>query len=276
MNCLEVQGLLHAYIDAELDMANSLKVEQHLEKCSACRRDYHDYRALSAAIRDDSLYFQTPAPFQKRIQAALRKADEPANIARVGSWRRLAVAATLLLCALFGIWGLIQFWSRSSDQNLMVQQVLNSHMSSLMGNHLVDFTSSDENAIKPWFAGKLGFSPPVIDLHPQGFSLIGGRLDYLDHQPVAAIVYKVDTHIIDLFVWPSTQHDESGARLLNLQGYHLISWRAYGMNCWAISDLDSGGLQQFVRLVQQHTDEARQIAQLTISSVNHTQPSGAT
>jgi anti-sigma factor RsiW len=260
VNCSEVRGLLHAYIDAELDMANSLKVEQHLEKCSACRHDYHDYRALGAAIRDDSLYFQTPVLLQRRIQAVLRKADEPAGGARIVPWRRLSLAAALLLCALFGIWGLIQLWSRSSDQNMMVQQVLNSHMSSLMGNHLVDFTSSDENAIKPWFAGRLGFSPPVIDLRPQGFSLIGGRLDYLDHQPVAAIVYRVDTHIIDLFVWPSAQHDETGARLLNLQGYNLISWRAYGMNCWAISDLGSGELQQFVRLVQQHTDEARQVA----------------
>ncbi len=258
MNCSEVQRLLHAYIDAELDMVHSLKVEQHLRACSACRRNYHDYQVLRTAIRDDALYFQTPALLQKRVQAAIRKADESAT--RVISWRQLAVAAALLLFAVFGIWGLAQLWSRTAEPNTMVQQVLDSHVSSLLDNHLVDVTSSDERAIKPWFAGRLGFSPPVIDLHPQGFSLIGGRVDYLDHQPVAVIVYRVDSHIINLFVWPSTQRDEAGARLLALQGYNMISWRAYGMNCWAISDLRSGELQQFVRLVQQHTDEARQVA----------------
>lgn len=257
MNCSEAQRLLHAYVDAELDMAHSLMVEQHLRECSACRRDYHDYQALRTAIRDDSLYFQTPALLKKRIRAMLRKAGEPA--ARAASWQRFAIAAALLLFALFAIWGLTQWWSRTSEPNTMVQQVLDSHVSSLMGNHLVDVTSSDEHAIKPWFTGRLGFSPPVIDLRPQGFSLIGGRVDYLDHQPVAAIVYRMDTHIIDLFVWPSAQRDEIGARLLTLQGYNLISWRAYGMNCWAISDLRPGELQQFVRLVQQHTDEARQV-----------------
>jgi anti-sigma factor RsiW len=258
VNCSEVHYLLHAYVDGELDMAHSLKIEQHLRECPGCRRDHHDYEALRTAIRYDSLYFQAPALLQKRIQAALRKVREPA--ARALPWRQLAVAAALLLFVLFGVWGLTQLWPRSSEQNTMVQQVLDSHVRSLMGNHLVDFTSSDERTIKLWFVNKLAFSPPVIDLRSQGFSLLGGRMDYLDDEPAAAIVYRVDAHVINFFVWPTSQRNEVGARLLNFQGYNLISWRAYGMNCWAVSDLSSNELQQFVRLVQERIDQAREVA----------------
>lgn len=257
MNCLEAQRLLHAYIDAELDVANSLEVERHLQTCPACQRDYEDYQALRAAIRGNALYFQAPELLSKRIQASLRKASQSTGIARVSSWRTLGIAAALLLCALFGIWGLTRVWPGppvAAPMTVMTQQVFDSHMRSLMGDHLVDVASSDMHTVKPWFAGKLDFSPPVIDLRSQGFSLIGGRLDFLDNQPVAAIVYRYGAHIINFFVWPSSRGGALGAKMTNCQGYQLVYWRSYGMNCWAISDVSPGTLKHFARLIEQHTD----------------------
>lgn len=255
MNCAETQHLLHAYIDAELDVANSLEIEHHLQRCQRCQQDYDNYQRLRTTIKGDALYFQTPASLHKYVYSSLgrvRSADDsPRALAR-----RWLGAAALLVLAFLSIWGIARFWFTPPSLGFMAQQVLDSHIRSLMGNHLADVTSSDQHIIKPWFVSRLDFSPPVIDLTSQGYTLVGGRLDYLAGQPVAVIVYKCGNHVINLFIWPSSQKDEAGAAPTTLQGYNLMYWRAYGMNCWAVSDLALNELQQFAQLMNQHTDRA--------------------
>jgi anti-sigma factor RsiW len=253
MNCTEGQHLLHAYIDAELDMANTLEVEEHLQKCPACLQTYNSYRALQTAIKTGSLYFQAPEELRKRIQSSVPKAQKISFISRTMSWRGLSAAAALLFILFFLIWGITRLWPSSPTSvagNSLPQQILSSHVRSLMADHLVDVPSSDQHTVKPWFDGKLDFSPPVVDLTAQGFPLLGGRLDYLDNQPVAAVVYKRRQHIINLFIWPTAQNERNQAGTTTLQGYHLIHWTKSAMTCWAVSDLDLNELQQFVRLVQ--------------------------
>lgn len=251
MNCTEIQRLLHAYIDDELDMAHSLAVEQHLQKCATCAREYERYQTLRTAIKGGSLYFQTPASLQKRVQLALPRDEHTTRSVRLPAWSWLSAAALLLLL-LGGLafWGFTQLHSNASQDNQMAQAVVDSHERSLVDNHLVDILSSDPNTLKTWFEGKLGFSPPVINLTLQGYSLIGGRLDFLDTQAVAAIVYKQGQHVINLFAWPATQNIH--LHVFSLQGYYVTSWTKYGMNCWAIADLGEDQLQQFARLIDQH------------------------
>ena len=257
MNCLEVRRLLHAYIDAELDAENSLEVEQHLRDCRGCSRGYQQYLSLRTAIREGSLYFSTPELLRRRIQSSVRKVDQSSGVLKRVSWRALSIAAALLF-ALFGVWGLFQWWSASSSTaNVQAQEVLDSHIRSLLSNHLVDITSSDQATVKPWFTGRLGFAPPVINLNTQGYPMLGGRLDYMNDHMTAAIVYKCGSHVINLFFWPIAQQGESALNTTSLRGYNLAHWTAYGMNCWAISDLESGKLHQFVQLIQQGTDQAQ-------------------
>lgn len=248
MDCTETQRLLHAYIDTELDMADTLEIERHLETCTACLATYNNYQALRTAIKTDSLYFQAPEKLQKRVESSIRKANQAAFISRMTSWRGLSIAAVLIIALSLALF-LTHFISLPLERNHLQQEVLDSHVRSLMASHLVDVSSSNQHTVKPWFNGKLDFSPPVVDLAPQGFPLIGGRLDYINNRAVAAIVYKRREHVINLFVWSTTQ-SPSGETGTTIQGYHLIHWTKAGMTYWAVSDLSQDELQRFVQLVQ--------------------------
>lgn len=259
MNCKETQRLLDAYLDGELDVAHSLAVEQHLQTCTVCQRVYQGSRTLSTAIKGGSLYFQAPSSLQKRVRLALPSSTPASRSARHISWPWLSAAALLLL-VLGGLafWGLTRLRSDTSDDNRMAQAVIDSHERSLVDGHVVDLTSSDPNALKLWFEGKLGFSPPVINLTLQGYALIGGRVDFLDNHTVAAIVYKSGSHVINLFAWPASQSAEQ--RTLSMQGYYLTHWSKYGMNCWAVADLNEDQLQQFAHLINQHLETFLRLA----------------
>ena len=249
MNCDDVQDLIDGYVDGELDLVRSLEIEQHLQKCVTCMRAYKNRQILHSAISNGNFYYRTPASLQKRIQSSMKSSRPPLlSIA----WRTLIAAAALVLL-LIVVWNVVRFVLPAPTTNSLTQEVLASHIRSLMPGHLVDVSSSNQHTVKPWFDGKLDFSPPVVDLAQQGYPLIGGRLDYVDNKAVAVLVYRHGGHVINLFVWPEGQNEGQGTTSLTQQGYHILSWNRSGMSYWVVSDLEEAQLQEFVRLVQQNT-----------------------
>jgi anti-sigma factor RsiW len=250
LNCQETQTLIHGYVDGELELTKSLDIDQHLHECEACAQACADLRALRTAIRDGAPYFQAPPTLRKRIQSSLRKTSNVRPITPVYLWRALAIAACVAFVFIAG-WALQRALSPRSDEPFLTRELLASHIrSQMLPGHQVDIASSNQHVVKPWFDGKLDFSPAVKDFTEQGFPLVGGRLDYLDNRQVAALIYKRREHIINLFVWPRAPGSNATPPRLTRQGYHLIHWTQAGMNWWAVSNLNETESQEFVDLVQ--------------------------
>src|ERR1041384_15345 len=248
-NDKDTQGRLNGYVDGELELIATLEIERHMQDCQECTQTYQNHRALRSALTDSSFYYSAPANLQKRVSAAVRKTDgKPARPVKL-MWRWSVAAAAVVMIA-FVSWGVFSIMQGSSRDDLVAQEVVSGHVRSLMADHLTDVPSSDQHTVKPWFGGRLDFSPPVIDLTESGFSLIGGRLDYIGNRPAAALVYQHRQHLINLFVWQSTDASDSSSKALARQGYNLIRWKKSGLDYWVISDLNGGELQDFVQAVR--------------------------
>jgi anti-sigma factor RsiW len=245
MNCTSSRELLGAYLDEELDAGLQTEVQSHLAACHACSDAYARLRERQADIRSHAPRYEAPVVLLASVRKALR--DEAANQTRAGlktnrSWGWVAIAASILLCISVG-WNLVLLRSRTPERDVLAENLLSSHVRSLIGTHLVDVPSSDQHTVKPWFNGKLDFSPDVKDLTSQGFPLLGGRIEYISERPVAALVYGRRKHIINLCTWPATA--APGVSRWSRQGYNLVHWSKGGMDYWAISDITVEELQQF-------------------------------
>lgn len=250
MSCKETRELIHGYADAELDLVKSLEIEDHLKSCHDCTQTYEGIRSLRSVVSRGALRFEPPATLEKRLRTALRKESKPNRGTWLLRWRWLVAGASLAGAAVV-IWAVVAIIARPSAEDLQAREIVASHVRSLMADHLTDVPSSDQHTVKPWFDGKLDFSPPVKDLRPQGFVLTGGRLDYIGNRPVAALVYQRRQHSINLFVWPSAEATAMSEKASVRQGYNLIRWFNSGMTYWAVSDLNLAELQQFVQLLQE-------------------------
>ena len=249
MTCTDIQAAIHGYLDGELDAVRNLEVEQHLQHCAVCSQTYNADQSLQRAIKTGSQYYRAPAHLRKRIQSSIRQVGKSQRTLPAMPWRWLAVAASVSFVVILA-WALVPRLYGIDAEQLVAQEVVSSHVRSLMVAHVADVMSSDQHTVKPWFTGKLDFSPPVKDLAKEGFPLVGGRLDYLQNRPVAALVYQRRNHVINLFIWPSSDDTHAKTKALARHGYHLVHWSKAGMMYWAIADLNDTELQEFVRLVQ--------------------------
>ena len=273
MICEEVIKLMDGYLDGELDPITSQRVEQHLRDCPKCERAYEAHAALAHAISRSAPYYKAPTELRQRIQSSLRGAAgvsasrSPARENHALSrspraerrvvlpeipWNWLALAAAIVLAAIIASNFLPRLRQPASDQ-FLATQLIASHVRSLMAAHLTDVASSDQHTVKPWLDTKLDFAPPVVDLSSEGFPLVGGRLDYLDNRPVAALVYGRRKHFINLFVWPTASDEAKTPKTITREGYQLLHWADSDFNYWAVSDVNVNDLQLFKQQFETRT-----------------------
>jgi len=251
--CADWDARLQGFIDGELDAAHAAEVEAHLATCAACSAALEQASTLRTAIRAPSARVAAPDRLAVRLDAAVRAASAPQQPRAAGVRERafwglggalVAVAACAVLA--FGV-ALPAYRTAALERELVA-----GHVRSQLAGHLTDVLTSDQHVVKPWFGGKLDYSPPVVDLADQGFPLVGGRLDYIGGRNVAAIVYRRGRHVINLFVWPA------GAGLAPAEahpgdGYTLLHWTRAGMTFWAVSDVNQADLRTFQQLLEART-----------------------
>src|ERR1700761_7815628 len=240
MTCDEAEILLHALMDGELDAGHALDVESHVATCERCAPQLAAYREMSRQIGEADLHYKAPQSLRLRIEASLPQPKPVAS--RRSVLRGFAMGSALSAIAASGLFAIVV---RRDDDQRILSEVVSAHLRSLQAGHLTDVISTDQHTVKPWFNGRLDVSPPVIDLTAQGFTLIGGRLDYVDARTIGAVVYRRRQHIINLFVAQTGNSERRAAKTDTIQGFNIRRWSDRGLNFWAVSDIGADELAEF-------------------------------
>jgi anti-sigma factor RsiW len=249
--------VLSAYVDSELTAESANMIAGHLAECSRCSAEYHALLATVAALRSELTRYNAPDMLRARIRGAIATQPLPAAPPTPSGvrrrfprhWRGAALTAAALACVGLGSGATAIALRQSRQSPELVEQVLASHVRSLMPDHLTDVRSSDQHNVKPWFNGRLDFSPAVPRLDSAGFALLGGRLDYIGGRPVASVVYSRRQHIINVFSWPSSVGDAPLTETAT-HGYNMLHWREGGVEQWVTSDLNAVELREFVSMLR--------------------------
>ncbi len=242
MNCSH--PLLHAYVDGELDLMRSLEVESHLKTCAACESVKRSLQSLHSALRHSDLAYRAPESLRARIGESIHKtsAKPQPRSSRPWFWQWLAVGAVG-----FAAFTIILHPGGLSERDQLADAAISNHVRSLMAGHLMDVVSTDQHTVKPWFNGKIDFAPEVKDFAAEGFPLVGGRLDYLNNQTVAALVYHRNQHTINVFIWPEKNANLSTTE--TRRGYSVINRNISGLHYCIVSDLNAKELGDFAALL---------------------------
>ena len=255
-----VREALSAYVDGELPPDDAAAIGDHLTACAHCSAEYQTMLETVALTRSQLGRFTAPDVLRARIRAAIATTpteQEPApangapraNAQRSNRWaRRTLLAAGLVVAAALGS-GTTLLVGHQAEPPSIAAQVLSSHLRSLMPNHLTDVASNDQHNVKPWFNGRLDYSPSVPRFDDQGYPLIGGRVDYIGGRPVAVVIYGRRQHVINVFSWPAAGSDEPLAATAS-NGYTMYRWRSAGIEHWVVSDVNALELKTFATMIQ--------------------------
>lgn len=246
MTCDASRSVLHAYLDGELDAMRAAEFEQHVENCAACTREFEAQESLRSSIQRAQLYESMPPGLENKIRKQIAAA-EPRSLWKFPALQWLAVAVALLLVT-GATWKILPMLHSGSELSASAAEIVDAHIRSLQPGHLTDVASTDQHTVKPWFDGRIPFAPPVRDFTEEGFPLIGGRLDVLQGQTAAALVYGRRKHFISVYVWPERAGDVdqySGVK----SGYNWISWRQGELRLCAVSDTNRDDLAALKELI---------------------------
>jgi anti-sigma factor RsiW len=255
-SCAEWDAMIHGFLDDELDAVHSLQLEQHLAGCPHCTYQLERFQALKQVVAQKGVRWQTPDHVRAQVLAAVSR--EAAAQARNASTTQHANGFSML--------GFIRQWmfipslaalaaslflvvAPMNHNSSLEDEIVASHVRSLLVDHLTDVKTSDQHTVKPWFNGKIDFSPPVVDLASEGFPLVGGRVDYIGGRVVAALVYRRQAHLINVFVWPASSVDATTAR----DGYNMERWNEGGLTFWAVSDVEAADVSKFRKIFTEQT-----------------------
>ena len=248
MSCNEALRV-HAYFDGELEAGAAAEVERHLETCADCAALLRDLETTRSALRQTVPYYRADPELRERLANALDDEDGERPRHR-GAW----IGKSFLTGAASGVGvsalaaAMAFFLLLQPAPDLLVADLTNAHLRSLMSDHAIDVVSSDRHTVKPWFAGHTDVSPPAVNFANQGYSLVGGRADYIDGHRAAVVVYRHGKHLINVFAWAAGNERLPSATLRN--GYHLVFWKSGNIAYCAVSDTGLDEIKTLTLLIQ--------------------------
>src|ERR1700723_1430090 len=249
MSCSEALRV-HAYFDSELDAGAAAEVERHLETCTDCAALLKDLETTRSALRESAPYHRASSKLRERIADVLDDEDGDRSRRRK-SWTGISFltgavsgGGVTALAAVLAFFLLLQ-----PSPDLLVADLTNAHLRSLMSDHAIDVVSSDRHTVKPWFAGHTDVSPPAVNFAKEGYKLIGGRADYVDGHRAAVVVYRHGLHIVNVFAWAAST--EKLPNEVTQKGYNIVCWRGADLDYCAVSDTGMDELLALVHLIKQ-------------------------
>lgn len=250
MECKDIAARIESYLDGELTLSDKREVEKHLPACPACSSQLEGLQALHGAINsiaDNNV----PASLKKNIHAGLKDiSGEDTRSNSLFGWLGFSGGAMALVSVI--VWALVSVNLVVPLQSQISEEIITAHVRSLLVDHMTDIISTDSHTVKPWFNGKLDFSPSVKNYAQQGFTLLGGRLDYINKRTCSALVYKRRAHVINVFIMRSDDVAQPGKiNYISKQGYNLFYWSVNGLEYWVISDLNKNELGEFTQMLDQ-------------------------
>jgi anti-sigma factor RsiW len=244
--CADCERLIAQYLDGELDDRAAADVAEHIAACRNCGEHTARAEALSRLVRG-APYYVAPETLRTAVSSGVRRRHITPRLLAIAATVLLAVPAVALLAPTFRTTDDGRRTTDDGRRTAVAAEVVDQHVRALMSDRLYDVASTDQHTVKPWFLGKLDFSPPVVDLAAEGFPLQGGRVEYVEGRRVAALVYTRRKHAINVFVWPAADQDAAPSTE-TIRGFHVVHWTRGGMSFWAVSDLNEAELQEFVTL----------------------------
>ncbi len=254
MDCKNAASLLHPYLDGELDRATVDELESHLQHCAQCARQLASLEALRKVVREGAPRFAAPSSLRQRLER-LDARQEGRGAPVRSAPQRWALAASVLAAFLLGVGSTRWYVGRvdaGAERQALVRDLLSSHLRALASANPVDVVSTSRHTVKPWFAGRIAQSPPVVDLEAEGFPLVGGRIDYVDGQRVAVLVYGHGEHLIDLYVLPAAR--SNGAAPVVVSGYRVEPVQVQDQRAWIVADVDAQELAKFTQALTKRND----------------------
>ena len=201
-------------------------------------------------MRAHLVRYAAPDVLRARIRNAIAEEatrEEP-PAPRPRSWLHLVAAGVVIAAASSALTFAAIRYQRPSAQ--LTNTLVASHIQSLVPGHLTEVRSTITHNVKPWFNGRVDLSPLVPNLDSLGFPLLGGRVDHIGTHQAAVVVYGRRQHVINVYSWAAGDRQTREPVTSSDKGFHVVHWTSDGIGSWAVSDLNTQELDQFVQLLR--------------------------
>jgi anti-sigma factor RsiW len=245
-------------VDNELSATDRAAVEKHFEVCAHCANERFQIVQMNNTLQSEFAY-SSPYGLKDDIKTKLTESLEGEINHKKSefSWGWLSYVVPPVVTGLAAILLVFALLPHFQQKGNMEVEIISAHVRSLMEDNLTHIDTSNPQKIQPWFTGKVDFVPNAKDLTNSGFKLIGARLDYVNRNNAASIVYQTQNHLINLFIFPRKQKDMLNFKTMQNRGYNIIKWTSHGLEYCVISDLNMEELKQFAQLYRERSYNTR-------------------